>query len=155
MWPVIKLVRLEDFSYYYPDIVSDEEHDSDGDEDKNSAEFVVGGAGSRKHLDHCKNCPSCVYLLLIEYNMLVNSFTSIGLAYRYLLTLSVTQVACERSFSALKVIKSHLRSRLSQGNLEALMTMKVNYHIVQSIDTEYIIDKVANHYSVYGRILKF
>ncbi len=82
------------------------------------------------------------------------TFFAIGLAYKYLLTLSVTQVACERSFSALKVIKTHMRRRLSQVNLEALMLMKVNHDIVTSIDTDNIIDKVANHSKAYGNILK-
>ena len=86
--------------------------------------------------------------------MLTNTFKYLGLAYRYLLTLSVTQVACERSFSALKFIKTHVRSRLRQDNLEGLMLMKVEHELTLAIDNEFIIDKIANHSKSYARILK-
>ena len=43
-----------------------------------------------------------------EYNMLTNTFKYLGSAYKHLLTLSLTQLACERSFSALKFIKANL-----------------------------------------------
>jgi hypothetical protein len=77
--------------------------------------------------------------------MLTNTFKYVGLAYKYLLTLSVTQVTCERSFSALKTIKTYLRSTLSQENLEALMLMKLDYELVLEIDNNFIIDKIAHH----------
>ena len=109
----IKLGRLEESIYYHRE---DVEKESDDEEE---TEFI-GGTGTEEHREHCKNCPSCVYLLLIEYNMLTNTFKYIGLAYQYLLTLSVTQVACERSFSTLKLIKTHMRNMLSQDNLEGL-----------------------------------
>ena len=117
-WDVIKLGRLEDYPY-------EQDEQDDSDEDADDEKEIVGDYGSTEHRKHCKNCTSCVFLLLSEYNMLTNAFVNIGLAYRYLLTLSVTQVACERSFSALKVVKTHIRSMLNQSNLEGLMLMKV------------------------------
>ena len=43
----------------------------------------------------------------------------IGLALNFLLTLSFSRVACERSFSALKVIKNHMRNTLYSDNLNS------------------------------------
>ena len=146
---MIKLGRLEEYDHQpHPEEPDDSERDDD------ETEFI-GDAGSPDHLEHCRNCPACVYLLMIEYNMFTNAFQSIGLAYKYLLSLSVTQVACERSFSALKLIKTFISSRLNQENLEALMLMKCNHEIAMSIETEFIIDKVVNHSIIYSRILKF
>lgn len=42
----------------------------------------------------CKNCAICCHILLSKYNPLTDAT---GLGYKCLLTLSVTQVACERS----------------------------------------------------------
>ena len=150
-WSTIKLGRLEEFAV-------DEEFENEDDSDADEApelESYISNVGSDDHREHCRNCAGCVYLLLIEYNMLTNAFPTIGLAYKYLLTLSVTQVACERSFSALKVIKTHMRSRLSQFRLEAFMLMKVECELMMSIDNDKIIDKLADHSDTYKKILKY
>ena len=72
---------------------------------------------------------------------------SLGLAYKFLLTLSITQVACERSFSTLKLKtktkKNRLRSSLSQDNFEAFMLMCTEKEILMSISNDTVIDKVA------------
>ena len=96
----------------------------------------------------------CVYLLMMEYNMLKNAFQSIGLAYKYLLTLFVTQVGCERAFSILKIIKMRLRYSLAQSNLESFMLMMDEHEISLTIDNEYIIEQVASSSQAYARILK-
>ena len=74
--------------------------------------------------------------------------------YRVLLTLPVTQVACERSFPALKLVKIRMRSTLSQEHLETFMLMMCEHDIVLSIKNDAIIDKVARHSDAYGRFLK-
>lgn len=71
-----------------------------------------------KKCSSCKDCALCCYRVLKQYNLLTDTNHIIGLAYRFLLTLSVTQVACERSFSTLKFIKNRLRSSLSQQHLK-------------------------------------
>jgi hypothetical protein len=133
----------------------DSNYDDDSDaDDENNAEFI-GKFGTEEHREHCRSCADCVYLLLFEYNMLTNAFSAIGHAYKFLLTLSVTQVTCERSFSALKIIKSRIRSLMTQEHLEAFMLMKCEYETVHKIDNNYIIEKVAEHSDVYWRNLKF
>ena len=53
----------------------------------------------------CKGCASCCFQVLLKYNLFSNAYSNLFQAYKFLLTLSTTQVACERSFSVLKYIK--------------------------------------------------
>ena len=69
----------------------------------------------------CKSCFNCAYKLLHEYGLNSSAYTELYTAYKYLVTLAVTQVECERSFSTLKFVKNRLRSTISQEHLEALM----------------------------------
>ncbi len=50
----------------------------------------------------CKNCALYCFLLLQQLSIFTHAYHTIGLAYKFLLTLSCTQVACERSSSILK-----------------------------------------------------
>jgi hypothetical protein len=58
----------------------------------------------------------CCFKILHRFNLLTDAYTLIGLAFKFLLTLSLSQVACERSFSTLKKYKKsheeHLIFRL-------------------------------------------
>lgn len=76
--------------------------------------------------------------------MFSGAYHLLGLAYKFLLTLSLTQVACERTFSTLKFIKSRLRSNLSASELEAFMLMATEKDILIALDTNTVIDKVAD-----------
>ena len=78
-----------------------------------------------------------------HYNLLVNAYHIIGLGYKFLLTLSVTQVACERTFSTLKYVKNRIRSSMSQDRLEAFLLMSTQKEALMQLDTGVIIDKVA------------
>ncbi|KAL0149200.1 hypothetical protein M9458_055434 [Cirrhinus mrigala] len=91
----------------------------------------------------CKDCPLCCYQILQRFNMLTDAYPLLGLAYKFLLTLSITQVACEQSFSTLKYIKSRLRSSLSASKLEAFMLMVTEKDILVALDTDTVIDRVA------------
>lgn len=46
-------------------------------------------------LSTCKNCATCCYTLLMKYNLYSNAYSTLTLAYKFLLTLPTTQV---RSF---------------------------------------------------------
>ena len=70
-----------------------------------------------------------------------------------ILTLSVTQVACERSFSTLKFIKNRLRSTTAQDHLEAFMLMSCEKDILMSLDTDEVVDMVAKKSSLMRRLL--
>ncbi|CAM1326312.1 Uncharacterised protein r2_g3529 [Pycnogonum litorale] len=70
-----------------------------------------------------------------------------------LLTLPVSKVACERSFSALKRIKNRLRSTMTQEHLEAFMLMSVEKRILAKLDTKNIIDGAAARSSELRRLI--
>lgn len=65
------------------------------------------------------------------------------MCYESLLTLSVTQVSCERSFSKLKCVKTYLRNTLSQGLLDSFLIMSVEKDLLSKINPKDIIDMVA------------
>ena len=56
--------------------------------------------------------------------------------------LSFSQVACERSFSTLKVIKNRIRT-LSSKNLNCFMTIVVEKGLLMNLDSDDIIDEMA------------
>lgn len=101
----------------------------------------------------CKDCPLCCYQILQRFNMLTDAYPLLGLAYKFLLTLSITQVACERSFSTLKYIKSRLRSSLSASKLEAFMLMATEKDILVALDTDTVIDRVAEKSKLLRKLL--
>lgn len=91
----------------------------------------------------CKNCACCRLMLLVKYNLYSNAYTNLFLAYNYLLTLPITQVAYERSFSTPKFIKNRLRNTLTNENLEAFMLMSVEKRTLATIDDDILIDKIG------------
>lgn len=106
-----------------------------------------------KKCSSCKDCGLCCYRVLRQYNLLTDAYHIIGLAYRFLLTLSVTQVACERSFSTLKFIKNRLRSSLSQQHLKAFMLMATQPDVLKMLDGDKIIDGVAEKSELLQKLL--
>ena len=77
------------------------------------------------------------------------------MADKFLLTLSVTQVACERSFSTLKYIKNRLRSTLSQEHLSAFMLMSTERDILMGLNSDEVIDNVAENSDLLRKLLTY
>ncbi|VFQ93600.1 unnamed protein product [Cuscuta campestris] len=65
------------------------------------------------------------------------------IAYRILLTVPVTVASAERSFSKLKLLKSYLRSTMSQDRLSGLTVIAIENEILESIDCEDVINQFA------------
>lgn len=59
------------------------------------------------------------------------------------MTMPVSQVTCERSFSKLKIIKNYLRNSISDARLSDLTVLAIERHIF--IDYEQIVDKFARN----------
>ncbi len=138
-WERLKLSPLEEYK-----VQNSGENDSpEGTED--GGEEEPGDVEGPELVKCCmrKNCAIFVYRILAQYNLLTNSYHVIGLAYKFLLTLSTTQVACERSFSTLKFVKNRLGSTIAQEHLEAFMLMTTEKNILMSLDTDGVINKVA------------
>ena len=100
----------------------------------------------------CKRCLICALELLHELNSHCSLYTCLYLAYKFALTLSCTQVSCERVFSVLKVIKNRLRSSLSQDLLEDFVLLSVDRGF--NFDYDKVIDGVASSSKELARLLK-
>ncbi|KAL9145556.1 hypothetical protein ABFS82_13G051800 [Erythranthe guttata] len=70
-------------------------------------------------------------------------FPNAWIAYRILLTVPVTVAFAERSFSKLKLLKSYLRSTMSQERLNGLAILSIEKHITGKLDFTSLIDKFA------------
>ena len=78
---------------------SGEEDSPEGTEDGNEEPCEVEGPELVSvKCSMCKNCDMCVYHILAQCNLVKNSYHVTGLAYKFLLTISTTQVACEKIF---------------------------------------------------------
>lgn len=95
----------------------------------------------------CKDCAICVYHILSD------AYHVIGLAYKFLLTLSFSQVACERTFSTLKFVKNRLRSTLTQERLEAFVLKCTEKEILMTLDNDGVIDRGAESSELLQRWL--
>lgn len=140
MWDIIKKSNLEEYRYK---AVEEESNSDTSTHDQNSSNTDENISFNVKECKACKNCSICCYRLLNKYNLLTGAYSVIGLAFKYMLTMSFTQVACERSFSTLKFIKNRLRCNLSQQNLESYMLMSIEKEILECLNLDEIIDKVA------------
>jgi len=92
-----------------------------------------------------KCCVVCCFSVIVNYNLFSNAYPGLYFAYKLLLTFSITQVGCERSFSKLKYVKNYLRSSMSQDNLESFILMSIEKEILNKINPNDIINKVAAH----------
>ena len=70
-------------------------------------------------------------------------FPNLQTALQILLTMSVSVASCERSFSKLKLIKSYLRSNMTQDRLSSLAILSIEKEAFDCIDFDDIIDKFA------------
>lgn len=101
----------------------------------------------------CNNCSICCYNTLIKYNLYSNAYPTVSIAYQYLLTLPITQVACERSFSTLKYSKIHLRYSMTTEHFESFMLMAIEKQILYSLDRNMIINKVGEKSKLFSKLL--
>ena len=77
--------------------------------------------------------------MLIVYGQIPATYAELRLLYRVLLTLPVTTATVERGFSKLTLVKSKLRSTMTQGRLEALLTAAVERDLLIGLsDTDLV-----------------
>ena len=67
-------------------------------------------------------------------------FPNASIAYRVLLTIPVTVASAERSFSKLKLLKSYMRTTMTQQRLNDLTTISLDNKVLEKIDYEDIIE---------------
>lgn len=73
----------------------------------------------------------------------VDTFPNVFVALRILLTLPVSVASGERSFSKLKLIKTYLRSTLSQEHLNGLEILAIENDILSKMDTELLLNEFS------------
>lgn len=74
---------------------------------------------------------------------LLDLYGNLSIALRLLLTLPVTVASGERSFSSLKLIKTYLRSTMSQDRLSGLALISIEYRVRRSLDLEDMVTAFA------------
>lgn len=92
----------------------------------------------------CSGCLHCCLKILLKHNLHVGAYSHLYIVYKCLLTLSCTQVACERLFSKLKLVLTRLRSLLGQELVEAFIMLSSEADLLEGLDKDHIIDKIAN-----------
>jgi len=83
------------------------------------------------------------HLLPAEYLSVPREHEALQTAYQVLLTLPVISASVERSFSKLVLIKSKLRTMMSQERLEVLMFCAVEKDILKSLSSADLVTKFA------------
>ncbi|XP_050919630.1 uncharacterized protein LOC127137189 [Lathyrus oleraceus] len=74
----------------------------------------------------------------------LDCFPNTVIAYRILLTIPVTVASAERSFSKLKLLKTYLRSTMSQERLNGLALIAVENDIFETIKYEDLVNEFAS-----------
>lgn len=74
----------------------------------------------------------------------VDCFPNAIVAYRILLTIPVTVATAEKSFSKLKLLKSYMRSTMSQERLNGLAMIAIENDILKIVDYEELINNFAS-----------
>lgn len=149
IWNTIKKSNLEEYRYNATADASGTSNPLSDDENDIEEEVQL----NLKKCKSCNNCSICCYRLLKRYNLLTGAYSVIGLAFKYMLTLSFTQVACERSFSTLKFIKNRLRCNLGQEKLESFMLMSIEKEVLENLNLDDIIDDVAKKSALLKSLL--
>ena len=70
-------------------------------------------------------------------------FQTVWIAYRILLTIPVTVVSTERSFSKLKLIKTYLRTTMSQERLSGLAMISIENEYLDKLNYDDLIEEFA------------
>jgi hypothetical protein len=82
---------------------------------------------------------------LLKYISLMGlkEYKTLATALQILLTFPVSVASCERSFSKVKLIKSYLRSTMSQDRFTNFATLSIENEVVSSIDFSDVIKYFA------------
>lgn len=73
------------------------------------------------------------------------------IAYIILLTIPVTVASAERSLSKLKLLKSYLRTTMTQERLNGLATLALENDVLEKINYEGFISRNTRRMTLFGR----
>ena len=80
---------------------------------------------------------------ILEFVKTENCYQNVSICYRIILTMLVIIASAERSFSKLKLLKSYLRSSMSQEILNSLIILCIEKNMLENIDVNTIINDFA------------
>jgi hypothetical protein len=81
---------------------------------------------------------------ILNYIKTLDFFPNTCIAYRILLTIPVTVASAERSFSKLKLIKSYVRSTMSQERLNGLAILSIEKKVLENLEYKNLIKNFAS-----------
>ncbi|XP_048504198.1 uncharacterized protein LOC125499433 [Beta vulgaris subsp. vulgaris] len=81
---------------------------------------------------------------MLKFVKHLDFFPNLVIAYRIMLTIPVTVASAERSFSKLKLLKSYMRSTMSQERLNGLALIAIENDILEKVDYEDLVDDFAS-----------
>ena len=87
--------------------------------------------------------------------MYCRSYPLLYQAYKVILTPSVTQVGCEKTFNKQRYVKNRLRNQLSKDSFDSLLLMCVELDFLLRISNHTIIDQVAKMNAEMQRLLLY
>ena len=87
--------------------------------------------------------------------MYYRSYPLLYQAYKVILTLSVTQVGCEKTFSKQRYVKNRLRNQLSEDSSDFLLLICVERDVLLRIWNRTIIDELAKMNAEMRRLLLY
>jgi len=151
-WDRLKLTLDEEYEF---DNFSDEEPQFELEESTNNSNLEIEKKSTIlcNKIKACRNCILCCYTVLLKYNLYSEAYKTLFYAYKFFLSLSSTQVACERMFSKLKYILNRIRYSLSQDHLESFMLMSAESDILMALYNEIIIDTLSQKSSNLNKLL--
>ena len=85
--------------------------------------------------------------LIIKHNSILSSVPDVATAIKLFLTIPVTVASAERSFSKLKLIKTYLRSSMSQERLSGLAILSIENKRARSLDVKSVVKDFAHRFA--------
>ncbi|KAI4983675.1 hypothetical protein ZWY2020_025541 [Hordeum vulgare] len=83
-------------------------------------------------------------LEILQFVMDIVCYPNVSIAYRILLTVSVTVASAERSFSKLKLLKNYLRSTMLQVRLNGFAMWCIEKDILDNVDLDCALNDFAS-----------
>ena len=105
--------------------------------------LIMEAALAKRTLDKSEHEMETIADVMKEIKPLQNAFPTLAQVLQLALTISVSSASCERSFSALKHIKSFLRSTMTEERLVDLASLSIENDLARQLDFDTVIDKFA------------
>ena len=105
--------------------------------------LIMEAALAKRTLDKSEHEMETIADVMKEIKPLQNAFPTLAQVLQFALTISVSSASCERSFSALKRIKSFLRSTMTEERLVDLASLSIENDLARQLDFDTVIDRFA------------